>query len=125
MRALTLWRMKIERVVVVCALVVGFAALAEPNSTADEAEVVTVEVGKTTSVNVGYLRGIVCDDLSVVQPDIKGDGPSSNAVILNGLKEGSTYCRAGTAATGPWKVFKVKVVPHSASTRDDGQAVHG
>ena len=59
---------------------------------------VDLVVGATTSIDVGYARGLQCDDLTIVEADLRGVSPTSNRLFLKGLRRGATACRAGTFA---------------------------
>jgi hypothetical protein len=53
-------------------------------------------VGKTTSYDVGFARGLQCDDLAIVHAELRADSPTSNRLFITGLHAGATACRAGT-----------------------------
>ncbi len=55
-----------------------------------------VAVGSTVSVDVGFARGLHCDDLSVVHAELRGVSPTSNRLFITGVRAGTTDCRAGT-----------------------------
>jgi hypothetical protein len=57
---------------------------------------VQIPVGATTSLDVGFARGIQCDDITVVHAELRAASPTSNVLVLTGLKRGATLCRAGT-----------------------------
>ncbi len=76
-----------SRVLVIVALLAG-AAHADGTR-------LDVPVGHTVEVNVGYARGIVCDDTTVVEADIV-TRDDSNIFVVKGLKVGDTTCRVGT-----------------------------
>jgi hypothetical protein len=57
---------------------------------------VQVAVGATKSIDVGFARGLQCDDLEVVHAELRGVSPTSNRLFLTGARVGSTLCRAGT-----------------------------
>ena len=82
--------------------------LASP-ALADGERPVTIEVGKTVQVDVGYARGWMCDDASLVTAEMvtKND---HNYWIVTGAKVGRTLCRVGTDALAPGYVFDLKVV---------------
>lgn len=56
-----------------------------------------VAVGETASMSVGFARGLQCDDLTVIQAELRADSGSSNRLFIKGLRAGSTDCRVGTA----------------------------
>ena len=74
------------------------------------AQGVTVEVGKTTRVDVGFAKGLNCDDLSVAQVDIETSSAKTNQVVITGLKPGRTLCRVGLPSTGPTLLIHIIVV---------------
>ncbi|HEY1959858.1 MAG TPA: hypothetical protein VGH28_29825 [Polyangiaceae bacterium] len=57
---------------------------------------VDVPVGTTVSLDVGYARGLQCDDLSIVRAELRAASPTSNHLDLTGIRVGRTLCRAGT-----------------------------
>jgi hypothetical protein len=70
-----------------------------------------VQLGKTVEKNVGYARGWMCDDPSILTADLvtKDD---HNVWMVTGQKLGSTMCRVGTQPMTPvYYVFDVHVVP--------------
>ncbi|MGE5182125.1 MAG: hypothetical protein ACM31C_08685 [Acidobacteriota bacterium] len=69
-----------------------------------------VELGKTVQVDVGYARGWMCDDPSLVEADMttKGD---HNVWVVRGVKLGHTLCRVGTDAYASAYVFDLRIVP--------------
>jgi hypothetical protein len=70
---------------------------------------VDVPVGSTVSIDVGYARGLQCDDVTIVQAELRGVSPTSNRLFLKGLRRGATACRAGTIAGGPSVLVHVTV----------------
>jgi hypothetical protein len=71
---------------------------------------VTVEVGKTTTVDVGLAKGLNCDDLSVAQVQIRNSSPDNNQLVITGLKPGKTWCRAGMPNAGATALVHIVVV---------------
>jgi hypothetical protein len=76
-------------------------ALAAP-SVAQQAPVhsgtkVTLQVGQQKVLNVGLAMGLVCDDGTVVQAELRAASDTENELVLVGLKPGKTACRAGSA----------------------------
>jgi hypothetical protein len=70
---------------------------------------VDVVVGKTVEIDVGYARGLRCDDTSIVRADVitRND---HNYFVVTGVQAGRTQCRVGTSlSTPPWFVFDVHV----------------
>lgn len=70
-----------------------------------------VAVGETKSLDVGFARGLQCDDTSVVAAELRNVSPTSNRLFLTGLKTGRTLCRAGTLGP-PTVLVHVNVVQH-------------
>ena len=68
-------------------------ASAEPTSGEVSLE---LAVGKTASYDVGFARGLQCDDLTIVRADLRADSPTANRLFITGLHAGVTACRAGT-----------------------------
>ena len=71
---------------------------------------VTVEVGKTTTVDVGLAKGLNCDDLSVAQVQIRNSSAENNQLVITGLKPGKTWCRAGMPNAGATALVHIVVV---------------
>ena len=55
-----------------------------------------VLVGSTVSIDVGFARGFMCDDTTIVRGELRAASPTSNRLYLTGLHRGTTLCRAGT-----------------------------
>ena len=55
-----------------------------------------VAVGSTASLDVGFARGLICDDPLIVRAEIRAASPTSNRLFVTGLRRGVTLCRAGT-----------------------------
>ena len=58
---------------------------------------VKLHVGQQKVLNVGLAIGLVCNDGTVVQADLRPKSDTENELVLVGLKPGKTSCRAGTA----------------------------
>jgi hypothetical protein len=71
---------------------------------------VTVEVGKTTTVDVGLAKGLNCDDLTVAQVEIRTRNSENNQLVITGLKPGKTWCRAGQPTAGATALVHIVVV---------------
>jgi hypothetical protein len=86
-------------------------ALALPTlAFADGGVPLQVEVGKTITVDVGYLRGLLCDDLSIVSADLRNKSATSNELVLTGLKPGTTECRVGSIGQPTFRLFDIRVI---------------
>ncbi len=70
---------------------------------------IEVAVGATKSIDVGFARGLQCDDLEVVHAELRGVSPTSNRLFLTGARVGRTLCRAGTLGP-PTVLVHVSVV---------------
>lgn len=57
---------------------------------------IEVAVGATKSIDVGFARGLQCDDVAVVHAELRNVSPTSNRLFLTGVRVGRTLCRAGT-----------------------------
>jgi hypothetical protein len=88
------------------ALIVGLVA----EVASAEGIALKVEVGKTVEIEVGYARGWMCDDPSLVRAEVVTRG-DRNFWIVSGAKQGATQCRVGTDVYGVSLVFDVSVVP--------------
>lgn len=71
---------------------------------------VRVEVGKTTTVDVGLAKGLNCDDLTVAQVEIRTRSAQNNQLVITGLKPGKTWCRAGLPNAGATALVHIVVV---------------
>ena len=80
----------------------------------DKPKRLDVKVGKTVEVDVGYTRGVRCDDLATIEVAIQtrqgstGDA-TTNVFVVKGLREGTTQCRVGTEPQRPSILFDVRV----------------
>lgn len=86
----------------------GRAAADDPPS--DAPETITVEIGKTTSREVGYAMGHICDDESIVHAEMQNGTADNNLFVVTGLKAGTTLCRAGVVERRPQILFQVTVI---------------
>lgn len=77
---------------------VGATGLALADPVVGETSV-EVPVGKTVALDVGYARGLLCDDLTVVRAELRAGSPTSNLLVITGLRQGVTQCRVGTLGT--------------------------
>lgn len=71
---------------------------------------VVVEVGKTTTVDVGFAKGLNCDNLTVAQVEIRTRSAEDNELVITGLKPGKTWCRAGMPMAGATVLVHIVVV---------------
>jgi hypothetical protein len=71
---------------------------------------VTVDVGQTTTVDVGLAKGLNCDDLAVAQVEIRTRSADNNELVITGLKPGKTWCRAGAPGAGATALVHIHVV---------------
>jgi hypothetical protein len=85
------------------------ALLAAPAVRADGRSL-EVAVGRTIEVNVGYARGWMCDDPSIIKAELVTRG-DANIWIVTGVKTGATQCRVGTDMDTPvYYLFDLRVV---------------
>jgi hypothetical protein len=77
------------------AIVLGWAKLASADPVVGETSL-DVSVGGTASLDVGFARGLLCDDVTVVRAELRAESPTSNRLFVTGLRRGATLCRAGT-----------------------------
>ncbi|HVZ48434.1 MAG TPA: hypothetical protein VG916_06605 [Gemmatimonadaceae bacterium] len=70
---------------------------------------IVVKLGTTVETDVGTLRGVHCDDLSIITVDI-ATRQNRNYFSVTGKAVGSTLCRVGTDATRPGTLYRVRVV---------------
>ncbi len=79
---------------------------------------VSIAVDQTATRDVGYARGLHCDDTSIVAADITTDtARDTNVVTFKGLAPGKTLCRAGMEVGRPVFVFTVEVAPKKSLPR--------
>jgi hypothetical protein len=74
---------------------------------------VKLKVGQKKKLNVGMAKGLMCDDGTVVQAELRPISESENELVLVGLKLGKTACRAGTANVAWSKLVYVRVTAAS------------
>jgi len=102
-----------EMVVRTSARWIAFGVLAMATSASADPVVgemsIELAVGASTSIDVGYARGLQCDDLTIVQAELRGVSPTSNRLFLKGLRRGATACRAGTIVGSPSVLVHVSV----------------
>jgi hypothetical protein len=95
-----------------CVSVAIALSLGAPSAVADPVvgeTSIEVAVGATKSIDVGYARGLQCDDVEVVHAELRGVSPTSNRLFLTGVRVGRTLCRAGTLGA-PTVLVHVTVV---------------
>jgi hypothetical protein len=91
------------RVLAIAALFVAASAHGDPTR-------LEVAVGKTVEVDVGYARGLLCDDTTFIDAQLVTRG-ESNVFVVKGLSAGATLCRVGTDLNRVAHfVFDVRVV---------------
>ncbi len=73
----------------------AFASMAYADPVVGETSL-SVAVGATASLDVGFARGLQCDDVSIARAELRPDTPTSNRLFITGLRRGATQCRAGT-----------------------------
>ena|SRR5690348_17016660 len=77
---------------------------------ADDGATIRVEVGQTVERDVGYARGLVCDDLAILDASLVTRN-DHNFLRITGKQVGKTQCRAGTdPASPPSYLFDIVVV---------------
>ena len=78
----------------------ALALLGSASALAQEAPVVHsgvhvhLKVGEQKVLNVGLAMGLMCDDGTVVQAELRSVSDTQNDLVLVGLKPGKTACRA-------------------------------
>ena len=60
-----------------------------------------VPVGGTVSLDAGFARGLLCDNLVILRAELRGETPFSNRLFVTGVRPGETLCRVGTARGTP------------------------
>ena len=68
----------------------------------------SIEVGRTAPMTEEPGANILCDDPAVVAPEYAADG---NAIVLRGLKPGTTLCGVWIGNQKPAGLYRVQVVP--------------
>ena len=71
-------------------------------------EVLVIEVGNTAPMTQAAGATVLCDDPTVAAPEYSADG---NAIVLRGLKPGSTLCGVWLVRQTPGGLHRVRVVP--------------
>ncbi len=94
------------------ALVLGVGTAIAGADDADQPQKIRLEVGATTSREVGWAMGSVCDDDTIVAAEMRNKDRDTNVFVLKGLKPGTTVCRAGTydVEGRPSYLFEITVV---------------
>ena len=72
------------------------------------AELLVIEVGKTAPMTQAPGANVLCDDPSVAAPEFTPDG---NAMVLRGLKPGTTLCGLWLVGQKPGGLYRVRIVP--------------
>jgi|MudIll2142460700_1097286.scaffolds.fasta_scaffold25918_2 hypothetical protein len=91
------------------ALLLGLAA-ATPAAD-DVLGSVSIEVGETVEIEVGYAIGVACDDPETVAAEMRPKNDQTNVVLFTGRREGHTLCRAGTDPFRISYLFDITVRP--------------
>ena len=89
-------------------------ALAQQSPVVASGVKVTLKVGEQKVLNVGLAMGLVCNDGTVVQAELRPTSATENELVLTGLKPGRTACRAGTANVSRSKLVNITVAAPSA-----------
>lgn len=84
--------------------------LVGPRAARAEGQVVEVEVGQTVELDTGYARGLLCDDLTIIDADLRNKTDETNALYITGKATGTTLCRVGTDALHIRFLFDIHVV---------------
>jgi hypothetical protein len=77
---------------------------------ADDYPRLDVELGTTVSIDIGQRRGLICDDTSIITPDVQTRN-GRNYFVVTGNTLGSTLCRVGTEPGQMNLFYDVHVVP--------------
>ena len=98
------------RIPLALALLLG---LTSRGALAEERRAITVAVGQTVEVEVGFAMGHLCDDPEVVRARMRDKTRETNAFVVTGLRPGTTLCRVGTVAVEdrPTFLYEITVVP--------------
>jgi len=96
-------------------LLLGLALAPLASAAQDKGEIpLTVEVGKTANLCPCPVRGVMCDDPSLVE--IVDEGGKT---ALRGKRPGTTVCSVFTP-TSARRVYRVKVEPPGGGGQPDG-----
>jgi hypothetical protein len=90
-----------------CATLSAVVAASPP--AAGEPTQIHVAVGDTVERDVGFALGLLCDDLTVIQAELRPGTPESNVFRVTGVQPGDTRCRVGTDPSRPSFVFEIHV----------------
>ena len=91
------------------ALLLGAVAVLAQQAPVASGVKVHLHVGQQKVLNVGLAMGLMCDDGTVVQAELRPNSNSENELVLVGLKPGKTSCRAGTANMSRSKLVHISV----------------
>lgn len=56
---------------------------------------ITLAVGETKVIEVGFARMHLCDDISIVDAEMRDKNAETNVFVVRGKKPGTTDCRVG------------------------------
>jgi hypothetical protein len=95
-----------------CVLGASLLVGATVASADEERTAVTVAVGQTVELEVGYAMGHLCDSETLVRAEMRNKNADTNVLVVTGLKAGTTLCRAGTVTVEnrPTVLFEITVV---------------
>jgi len=90
---------------------IAIVLLAASPALADNATTpLDVKLGKSIEVKVGYARGYMCDDPTLVDAELV-TREDANWWVVTGKKLGKTQCKVGSAYDSPtYYVFDVRVI---------------
>ncbi len=91
-------------------LAVSLSAQAQEGPADPEGTVVVVlEVGEATDAPARAGAMVICDDPSIVAPELVGDGGTS--FLLRGLAVGTTLCGVRQEGQIPGGLYRIRVTP--------------
>ena len=102
------------RITLVALLVLAGAARADdPPSDPEGTMRVELEVGDATDAPARAAATVICDDPSIVAPELTGDGGTS--FVLRGIKVGTTLCGVRQEGQIPAGLYRLVVKPKKAA----------
>lgn len=75
--------------------IVGAMPIAAADDLGAERIQILIAVGETRVIEVGFARMHFCDDVSIVQAEMRDKTVETNVFVVKGLEPGTTDCRVG------------------------------
>lgn len=83
----------------------------------DAPQRIVLAVGETVAIDVGTLRGMICDDIAILSAEMRAKSETTNSFVVTGLKPGTTLCGVGTEPQRGKRMFQVHIVEAKPAPR--------